>query len=198
MSTTAPVRPSLRQPGYSRLTGSLCLLIWLFWMLGPFSSAVAQTNGEQLDEYQLKAIYIQHLPAFVTWPETHREGPFIIGVLGDTPIYQHLVTNLASHKIDERPVEIRKWTAIDQIEPVHLLVVSEEFRRWTSQALNSVKDQPTLTVGDYSDFAQRGGIVAFRVFQDRIGLIINRRAANEANLALSAKLLAVATTVIED
>jgi hypothetical protein len=48
---------------------------------------------------------------------------------------------------------------------------------------------PILTVGDVDDFAAQGGIIELDVQNNRIKLLVNLQAANQAQLRVSSKLL---------
>ncbi|HET9769153.1 MAG TPA: YfiR family protein, partial [Thermoanaerobaculia bacterium] len=58
--------------------------------------------------------------------------------------------------------------------------------------LPGVRDGLVLTVGERSDFLDRGGIVRFELREDRLRLHVSRRALGKSLLRMSSKLLAVA------
>jgi hypothetical protein len=55
-----------------------------------------------------------------------------------------------------------------------------------------------LTVADIPDFSRAGGIITLNVVEDRTRFDVNRLAADQAGLKLSAKLLRLADTVIQN
>lgn len=161
-------------------------------------SSGALSAADALDEYAVKAAFVYHLTRFITWPESAEpDRPFVVGVLGENLFQGHLQQMLKNKFVNGRPIVLKQWNSVSSVEPVDLLVVSSEYRRWSERILDRVSSHPVLTIGDFPDFAERGGVVAFRVYNDRVGMIINRKAAKDANLVLSAKLLAVAAAVIE-
>jgi YfiR/HmsC-like len=56
--------------------------------------------------------------------------------------------------------------------------------------------RPVLTVGETAHFVQDGGIVGFRLEEKKVRFEINVGAAEKARLKVSAKLLALAKTVL--
>jgi hypothetical protein len=64
------------------------------------------------------------------------------------------------------------------------------------EALMSASGNPILTVGETEHFAKDGGIIGFFLEQNKIRFEINLDAAVKAKLKISAKLLALARTVI--
>ena len=53
-----------------------------------------------------------------------------------------------------------------------------------------------LTVGDTKGFADCGGVINFVLENDRVQFEVNRKAAEQAGLKISSKLLSVAKLVI--
>jgi len=56
-------------------------------------------------------------------------------------------------------------------------------------ALEQLKGRPILTVGETAEFIDAGGMIRFVTESSRIRLQVNLRAADEARLRLSSKLL---------
>ena len=74
------------------------------------------------------------------------------------------------------------------------------FIGWTdpSRVDRTVKDlegRPILTVGELDGFAERGGMIAMVMRQNRLRLEINLRAVERAGLRLSSQLLKLAKLV---
>jgi hypothetical protein len=65
-------------------------------------------------------------------------------------------------------------------------------------AISSVSGNGVLVVGETEHFVQEGGIIGFCLEQNKIRFEINLEAAEKAKLKISAKLLALAKTVIGD
>lgn len=62
----------------------------------------------------------------------------------------------------------------------------------------TIDGQPVLTVADMPGFARAGGILDLTTIDDRLRFDVNTTAAERAGLKLSAKLLRLAATVIEE
>jgi hypothetical protein len=58
-----------------------------------------------------------------------------------------------------------------------------------------LSNRSILTVSDADEFARSGGMIRFRLENNKIRLQINLRAAKAANLAISSKLLRVAEVI---
>jgi hypothetical protein len=62
--------------------------------------------------------------------------------------------------------------------------------------LAGASQYPVLTVGESQYFVQQGGVIGFCLVENKVRFNINLEAAGKARLKISAKLLALAKTVI--
>lgn len=63
--------------------------------------------------------------------------------------------------------------------------------------LKAVRDQPVLTVGDSSGFAEAGGMIGFLLQDNRVRFDVNLPSAQRSKLRVSSNLLRVARRVLE-
>lgn len=149
-------------------------------------------------EYQIKAVFLFNFVQFATWPDapsTVPAGPIVIGVLGDDPFGAVLDEAVRQELIDDRPLEVRRFAAVDEIDICHVLFISRSESRQIASILTALNHRPILTVGDFFGFASQGGMIRLVNDQNRIRLRINRAAAQRAGLTLSSNLLRAATIV---
>lgn len=165
--------------------------------LAPFGSSAAPT-GRAIRESDLKAAFLFHFAHFVTWPEDAfgaPDAPFTIGILGDNPFGRTLDELVAGEHVGTHPLEVRTFTHVDSLVPVHILFVSDPGRATLRSLAGALRDRPTLTVGDARDFARRGGMIGFVTAQRRVRVQINQAAAERARLQISSLLLRQAQIV---
>ena len=61
--------------------------------------------------------------------------------------------------------------------------------------MSVLKKQPILTVSDIKGFTAYGGIIQFKLVDNKVRFTINIDAATRAGLTISSKLLSLATVV---
>lgn len=75
-------------------------------------SMISFLGYSQANEYVLQAVYLEKFSRFVTWPEESGMGdankPFIILVIGQTPLKENLEQIYAIQKINGKKVEIKQ------------------------------------------------------------------------------------------
>src|SRR5690606_9442245 len=129
---------------------------------------------------------------FVEWPEEAFEGasdPIVIGVLGPDPFGENLDAVMQGEQVNGRPIVVARYESAAQVDRCHLLFINQTLPRELERSLQELKGKPILTVGESSEFTHAGGIIRFLTENQRIRLQVNLRAADEAQLRLSSKLL---------
>jgi hypothetical protein len=168
-------------------------LSWLCWLLVSVLSAPGQQL--QLPEYQLKAAFIFNFAKFVEWPAEafpEPQSPFVIGILGATPLKEQLQQVISGKKINDRPVSFREFTSAAQSTNCHILFVSASERTRLPELFRSLGALPVLTVGETEQFLAVGGMINFVSEEKKIRFEISDESAKKAHLKISSKLLTLA------
>ncbi len=92
--------------------------------------------------------------------------------------------------------QVRHAQQISEIQGCHVLFIGEGEKRQLASVLANVKGSPVLTVGESQRFVNQGGMIGFCLEENKIRFEINLESAEKAQLRISAKLLALAKTVI--
>jgi len=160
----------------------------------------AQTDGTppaEVPEYRLKAAFLYSFAKFVDWPEGslgEPGDPITIGIYDPVP-FKGFIKDLQDSKAKQRPVIVRYGRKAADFEGCHIVFLNAPDDLLIKALLRHFRNRPVLTVGERSGFARWGGVVNFRLREDRLRLEINRTAAERAGLRLSAQLLEVSDLV---
>ncbi|MES2695266.1 MAG: YfiR family protein [Verrucomicrobiota bacterium] len=158
----------------------------------------ARAQERTLSEYQVKALFIFNLVQFVEWPASAfpaPDTPFYIGVLGDNPFGDDLLTAIKGEKVGGRPLVLVQGRSLEAVKHCQLLFVSRSERARVDTILAEYARKPVLTLGDVPNFAARGGVLNFYLDGAKVRFELNRAAAQQAGLKLSAQLIRLAKPV---
>ena len=170
-----------------RAAATLCVALWTVRL-----AAGAAGPGE----YQVKAAFLYNFARFVEWPPAaDGAAPFVVTVLGRDPFGTVLDDTFRGKTVDARQVVVRRVSRSEDVGKSHILFICDSEKDRLPQILKSLESAPVLTVGEMSDFAERGGVIRFKVEQDRIRLEINVAAAERSRLRISSQLLKLARIV---
>jgi hypothetical protein len=158
----------------------------------------AAVSATEAKEYQIKAVFLFNFAEFVEWPPEafpDPQTPLIIGILGNDPFGPYIDEAVRGEKVNNRPMEIRRYSRIEDIEACHILFISQSEADRMEDILEHLKGRNVLTVSDADGFSKLGGMIRMVVENSKVRLKINLEAAKQAHLKISSKLLRPAEIV---
>jgi hypothetical protein len=166
----------------------LVLTLLLAWL--PLASPAAETLQT---EYRVKAAFLYNFARFVTWPELPA-GQFTLCVLGSDSLGGEL-NMLANKTVHERQLRIMRLDGVTSLDQCQLVFVGRSYVHQLRDVISMLRDQPVLTVSDIENFITSGGMIGFRLLDNKVRFEINTGAAGGAGLSISSKLLTLATSI---
>jgi len=158
----------------------------------------AASGGEQINEYQMKAVYLYNLAKFVEWPAPafqNAGAPISICVLGQNPILHTLEEAVNGETIEDRKLIVRPVADVSQVNNCQILFVGSPDRKYLRSLLRDLKTTGILTVGEAESFTSEGGVVNLKLEGGKVRIEINLKAAERQQLRISPKLLTLAQVV---
>jgi hypothetical protein len=176
------------------------LVSFLIMALKVIMPVYGGTNlSQQPTEYEVKAAFLYNFAKFVDWPVSAfpaDDSVLIVGVLGSVDIVEVLDQIIGQKTVKNRRIVIHHFEWYRDIEFCHILFVSNTESKRLRRLFNHIGSKPILTVGDQIEgFAQTGGIINFTINDKLINFEINPNVATQHNLAISSKLLRLATII---
>jgi hypothetical protein len=150
-------------------------------------------------EYQVKAAFLFHFAQFVDWPpEAFKDAtsPLTYCTVGEDPFHGALEASLNGKTIGTRPFRVQHLRQAEEVRGCQVLFIETPEKKSLPAALASLRGNPVLTVGESEHFTQEGGMIGFFLEGNKVRFEINLTAAEQAKLKISARLLALAKTVI--
>lgn len=152
-------------------------------------------------EYDLKAVCLSKIARFVEWPDSSlgaSDAPFVVGVLGEDPFGASLERAFESVTISGRKPKVYRFRELRDLDACHLLYVAESARKSLCGILYAFREKPTLLVSDLPGFTEKGGTVGLAQADNRIGIQINRAAAERSGLKIESGLLRLAKATTKE
>jgi hypothetical protein len=142
-------------------------------------------------EYQLKAVFLFNFAQFVEWPPAafgESTSSLNVCIAGDDPFGSELEAVMQGESVGGRPLAVERLADVEVAQRCHLIYVNQPEQQLRA-TLQKLKGKPVLTVGETQAFMEAGGMIRFNMDGKKIRLMINPKAADEAQLRLSSKLL---------
>ena len=187
---------SRRQPEHWPQAGLIRRVVLVAALVG-CAAASAFSQSRPPTEYEIKAAFLYEFGRFVEWPVASRQSgdSFAICVLGEDPFGFVLDETVQGKTISGAMVIARRIVAIRDAETCRILFLSPSEDSRLPEILKALEGRSVLTVGEENQFTRRGGMINFRLEDNRVRLAINLAVTERAGLKVSSQLLRVANIV---
>jgi hypothetical protein len=181
---------------------AMCVVASVFLVLGAgIASLLSQEDDVDTSsrERKVKATYLYHFGRYVRWPAeafATAKSPFVIGLVEEDRIIAELQQLTRTKTVQDRQIEIRKFSLSSDFNPCHILFLPEAVPpEIQTKVMQLVAKKPILLVGEIDSFIDQGGAIRFFVEDYRIRLQISKKGAERHGLTIRAQLLQVAQVV---
>jgi len=151
-------------------------------------------------ETLLKAEFVYRFASMTKWPETalpSSDEPFRIGVIGDDEFARALESAVEGKRLDDRSIQIEVLAGTPSKPCCQVVYLASGRANELQELLKLSRSGHVLTVSDDSRFVDRGGMIQIDRDGNRLRFSINRGSATDSNLAISSKLLRLASRVVD-
>jgi hypothetical protein len=149
-------------------------------------------------ENQIKAAFLVKFLGFIEWPAVleHAGAPIVVGVMGARPVSDDLSQIAQGRPVNGHPVRVRALAPGDSLADVQVLFVGRGESAAMGSILASAQGRSLLVVTESETGLAAGSAINFVVQDDRVRFDVSLPAAGRAGLKISARLLAVARSVL--
>ena len=148
---------------------------------------------------QVEAAYLYNFAKFIQQPSSSQPdgSPVTICAMGGDDFDRVLSRTISGQTIDGRPVRSKNVKTKDDVQTCTILFVSDSAIDRVAGLWTNLRSHSVLTVSDAPDFLKRGGMIQFKVIDNRVRFEVNIDAAKSAGVQLSSELLKVALNIVE-
>lgn len=145
---------------------------------------------------KIKAVYIYNFTKFIEWPISYKQGNFVIGILGTSPLFRELSNMAATKKtVSQQPFEIQSFPNINSISKCHLLFVSADNAGNLKDITAKLRGFSTLIVTEKAGMAKQGAAINFVIQDNKPKFELNKANAEKYNLKVGTSLSGLAILV---
>jgi hypothetical protein len=153
-----------------------------------------------LSELEVKAAFLYHFTQYVQWPtEGSPNGvgaaPFVVAVWQADPFREVATRMLAGKSAQSRPLQVVRISEPSEGAEAKVLFLGSTEPGGLTAALRAVEGTAVLTVGDAPGFAELGGMIGFRIVDDRVRFDINLEQASRRGFRISSEVVKLARVV---
>lgn len=153
----------------------------------------------QIDEYTLKAVYLEHFVTFIEWPgqkEPVKENKsIVIGVYGKTNMLNALQKTYSKKTIGDKKVLVLPLSDLNKTDQCQILFIGNLSEKDLNYTITALRDKPVLMISENKGFALKGVHINFFLLENNVRFEINEKAAIDAGFHISHHLLKLAKVV---
>ena len=164
--------------------------------IGLLLFAVVSISWKAFDtNAKIKAVFLYNFTKYIEWPKEQRQGNFVFGIVGDSPLYTELSNMAKTKQAAGRAIEVKRFNSIGDITPCHILYIpAKESSKWDAVS-GKVTSKNTLLVTEQPGLAKKGAAINFVIKDNRQKFELNLSNAQKHGLKVSSSLEALAILV---
>lgn len=167
----------------------------LVMLLAAGGASDGRAQAPRALEHQVKAAFLYKFLSYVQFParpQATPDAPLTIGVIGADALADELAQLAADRRVNGLPVIVRKLRAGDSVSGLHILFIGRAANGSAASTIATARAEGILTVTESEDAFARGSVINFVVVDDKVRFDIALQPAEQANLKISSRLLAIA------
>ena len=161
----------------------------LLCIIGLSLMSLSKIQAQHETDYKIHANIIYRFTKYIDWPINKKSGDFIIGIVGDSPLYDDL-KNLSTNKTvgDQRIVVIKISPSANSYN-CHILFISEQESSSLKRIVLLTAGAAILIISESDGLARKGACINFITVDERLKLEINKNNVEQRNLHIASELL---------
>jgi hypothetical protein len=161
-------------------------------------AAIFSTGVQAQEERPVHEVYSMMLFNFiryVQWPDHDQSGEFVIGVIGNSDIYNTLNSWYGGKAKGSKTYVIKKFSSAAEVSDCHVLFIDKSKSGEFEAANGKVKGKGTLLVTDRNGLGEKGSCINFKTVNDKLRFEMNQQAIQASNLKVSGALTSLAIVI---
>lgn len=165
-------------------------VICSLFLIAYAASFLAYSQNEKF-----KALFMYNFTKYIEWPASQRQGDFVIGVLGNSPLTKELETIAGKQKVGVQNIIVKTYGSVDEIGNCNILYVPPSKSSQISFVVNKLSNRTTLLITDKEGLALQGAGINYVMDGDKLKYEVNKNNIEKRGLTVSNALLALGIIV---
>jgi hypothetical protein len=160
----------------------------VFGILG-FLLLTHSISAQQQSNYTLYANIIYRVTKYIDWPAHMKSGEFVIGIVGNSPLYDALQESIFGKTVGDQRIIIKRVSIKSPSFNYHMLFIGEDESHNVKKIAMRTAGAPTLIISESEGLAAKGSCINFIIESDRLKLEINKANISGRDLGIASELL---------
>jgi len=132
---------------------------------------------------------------YLEWPPEKREGDFIIGVYGSSPIKEELEIIAAKKKVGNQNIVVKQIEGKEQACSCHIVFIPSKYSGKTSEIATLAKDKGVVIITDEDGLAAISSGINYVLKDGKQQFEVNKKHIEDHGVAVNSTLLTLGIPV---
>ena len=166
----------------------LSLLLWALLLLSA-SGSLAQSIPDDNTVAIIRANYLYQFSNYNDWPAENKKGPFVVGVIGNSDVFDIMVAKYASKPIGSQLLTVISAGEVLTSPHVHVLFVDRSKKSELAKYTKEFRGVSTLIVTNWEGALAQGAHINFLSIDGSIRFEMSKTAMIESAITPGMKIL---------
>jgi len=145
--------------------------------------------------HEVYSMMVFNFVKYVQWPANDNGKEFVIGVVGNTEIYNTLTTWYGGKAKGTKTYVIKKFNNASEVTDCQVIFIDKTKSNEFDAVNNKVRGKGTLVVTDRNGLGSRGSCINFKTENDKLRFELNQQAIEASNLKVAGSLTSMAILI---
>lgn len=145
--------------------------------------------------HEVYSMMVFNFTKYVQWPDHATSGEFVIGVVGNSDMYNTLNGWYTGKPRGSKTYTIKKFSTLAEVTDCHVLYVDKSKSGEFEGLVDKIKGKGTLIITDKSGLAEKGSGINFRTVDNKLKFELNQKVIEASNLKVSSALASMAILI---
>ena len=145
--------------------------------------------------HEVHSMMVYNFTKYVQWPDHAAGGEFVIGVVGNTDIYNTLNGWYGGKPRGSKTYIIKKFNSAADVTDCHVLYIDKSKSGEFDNVNDKLKGKGTLIITDKSGLGEKGSAINFKLVDNKLKFELNQKAIEASNLKVSGALSSMAILI---
>lgn len=153
------------------------------------------TFAQERPMHEVYSMMVFNFVKYVQWPTNDNSKEFVIGVVGNTEIYNTLNSWYAGKAKGNKTYVIKKFSNASEVTDCQVVFIDRSKSNEFDAVNNKVKGKGTLVVTDRNGLGSKGSCINFKTVDEKLRFELNQQAIEASNLKVAGALTSMAILI---
>jgi hypothetical protein len=145
--------------------------------------------------HEVYSMMVFNFTKYVQWPDHTASGEFVIGVVGNSDVYNTLNAWYGGKPRGTKTYVVKKFNNASEITDCHVVFIDKSKSGEFESINGKVKGKGTLIITDKNGLGEKGSGINFKTIDNKLKFELNQKALEASNLKVSGALSSMAILI---